>query len=250
MARLKLIQYLNDPTLLEQISEKEMIAWANEVPYAGLVQRLLAQKLAIENSKKTLAEKATTMAILSNANPNQVIKSIDDFKKLILHNAIPTTSSEESSDITSDSGDVGSSRRDEKEFTDEITLKEGTNEIGLDEASPVKESEESVPVLSQSKIHPSEEVESKPLTLEDLEDGDMSEFSEWLISLQSLNEAEVNEHTEIELEDKELASDALAQLLVSQGHYSQAIAMYEILMLKIPQKSSFFADQIQKLKSL
>ena len=42
MARRKLKEYLDDPSLLRSISEEEMRAWAAEVPYAGLVQRLLA----------------------------------------------------------------------------------------------------------------------------------------------------------------------------------------------------------------
>jgi len=84
MGRHKLIDYLNDPTLLHSISVEEMQAWAQEVPYAGLVQRLLAQKLALEGSEGLFADKANTMAIISNANPDHTIKTIEDFKQMVL----------------------------------------------------------------------------------------------------------------------------------------------------------------------
>ncbi len=51
------------------------------------------------------------------------------------------------------------------------------------------------------------------------------------------------------LESKpEIASEALAGLLTNQGHYEDAIAMYEQLSLKNPEKSSFFAAKIESIK--
>lgn len=47
-----------------------------------------------------------------------------------------------------------------------------------------------------------------------------------------------------------LISATLAELLMRQGHYEESMAMYEKLMLLIPEKSGFFADQIKKIKKL
>ena len=47
-----------------------------------------------------------------------------------------------------------------------------------------------------------------------------------------------------------VVSETLAKILEKQGHYDQAIAMYEKLGLKYPEKSRFFADRIEKLRSL
>ncbi len=47
-----------------------------------------------------------------------------------------------------------------------------------------------------------------------------------------------------------LMTETLAQLYVEQKKYNKAIEAYEILILKNPEKSSIFADQIQKLKNL
>ena len=49
-------------------------------------------------------------------------------------------------------------------------------------------------------------------------------------------------------ERKEIATESLAKLYESQEYYQKAIDVYEELRLKFPEKSSFFASQIEKLK--
>ncbi|GAB4252877.1 MAG: hypothetical protein Kow0027_17860 [Saprospiraceae bacterium] len=51
------------------------------------------------------------------------------------------------------------------------------------------------------------------------------------------------------VENLDIATETLAAVLESQGHYQKAIAMYERLMLKYPEKSTFFAAKIEELKS-
>ena len=48
----------------------------------------------------------------------------------------------------------------------------------------------------------------------------------------------------------ELITETLAKIYVNQEKFNKAIKAYEILSLKYPKKSSFFADQINKLKNL
>ena len=52
------------------------------------------------------------------------------------------------------------------------------------------------------------------------------------------------------VENEEIVSEPLALLLVKQGSYKKAIKMYEKLSLIFPEKSSFFAEQIENLKNL
>jgi hypothetical protein len=47
---------------------------------------------------------------------------------------------------------------------------------------------------------------------------------------------------------EDTGSETLANILALQGHKDKAIAMYEKLKLQIPEKSAFFAAQIEKLK--
>lgn len=65
---------------------------------------------------------------------------------------------------------------------------------------------------------------------------------------------EKGEKVEIELPknkvDKSLMTETLAKVYLEQKKYSKAIKAYQILSLKYPEKSGFFADQIKRVKIL
>ena len=54
----------------------------------------------------------------------------------------------------------------------------------------------------------------------------------------------------IEQEDAYLMTETLAKVYLEQKKYENAIKAYEILSLKYPEKSSFFADQIKRIRIL
>jgi hypothetical protein len=45
-------------------------------------------------------------------------------------------------------------------------------------------------------------------------------------------------------------TETLARIYLEQKKYQKAIQAYEILILKYPEKSSFFANQISDIKAL
>jgi hypothetical protein len=64
---------------------------------------------------------------------------------------------------------------------------------------------------------------------------------------------EYNSDIEIIPESKikdDLITETLAKIYINQKKYNKAIKAYNILGLKYPKKSSFFADQIERIKNL
>jgi hypothetical protein len=50
-------------------------------------------------------------------------------------------------------------------------------------------------------------------------------------------------------ENEHLVTETLARIYALQGNVNKAVRAYEILSLKFPQKSAYFATLIQKLKN-
>ena len=66
-----------------------------------------------------------------------------------------------------------------------------------------------------------------------------------------VNEDESNNDKTDNLSDQAgYMTETLAKLYLNQKNYEKAIQSYKILILKFPEKNSYFADQIKKIKKL
>ena len=80
-------------------------------------------------------------------------------------------------------------------------------------------------------------------------------FEEWLQKpltkpIKSKSEKTTFNRFEKSISDNDfLTTETLAELYFEQGHYERAIQAYNILCLKYPKKSSFFANRIKDIKT-
>ncbi|NVJ85201.1 MAG: hypothetical protein HWE15_02790 [Algoriphagus sp.] len=79
-------------------------------------------------------------------------------------------------------------------------------------------------------------------------------FSKKDIKLATIREIEANQNNENLAESstkikEELITESFAKLLIKQGKKEKALQIYESLSLKFPEKSTYFADLIEKLKN-
>ena len=111
--------------------------------------------------------------------------------------------------------------------------------------------------LKNAKLSNTKNEKTKDQIVE-FQKNDMHTFSEWL-TLSKLKpidrnfnkkKQDKNYDLEVVYEDNhnDLMTEALAKLYLSQKNYKKAIQSYKILSLKFPEKSSYFADQIKKIK--
>ena len=68
------------------------------------------------------------------------------------------------------------------------------------------------------------------------------------ISRVSKTATTTNKSSEIVVQQSQLMTETLAKVYLEQKKFDNAIKAYEILSLKYPEKSGFFADQIKRIQ--
>lgn len=87
-------------------------------------------------------------------------------------------------------------------------------------------------------------------------DRQLMSFTQWLKTMKKLNfegannanDPAVDAQASASVVPKDVVTEAMAEVLEKQGKWDQAIALYAKLTLLHPEKSVFFATQIQKIK--
>ena len=84
----------------------------------------------------------------------------------------------------------------------------------------------------------------------DLIDNFINKGSGKIVPVENGEKGAVDISEESVMEHDGFITDTLAKIYVKQGYYSKAIFAYEKLILKFPEKSSYFAAQIEEIKKI
>ena len=148
--------------------------------------------------------------------------------------------------------DPGFSAEDQDETSEKVKSPERENEPAVDQENEVTPDEESAEVAGTS-------AESQPYS-EDQKAVARQVQAELIDKFILANprieprketpDQPVRDLSEPSTEKGGFITETLAKIYVSQGYFSKAIDIYEKLCLKFPEKSSYFATQIEKIKGL
>ena len=238
MQRSKLISYIKHPELLHNLSIDELKNWVEEFPYSQNLRTLLAKKVKDEGLEDQFPEVFHDAALYSTDrsklydNLNVSVLSEQSEEESILSLGEEISQGESLSIETEDQVVLDEEEKDEPATEYET---EGEKQVEENGVSVIEDMEEKPSIEPTSKIIDNE--------LEHSEIG-LSQFSQWLIDIERNDEVDLDEE-----EGEEVISESLAKILESQGHNKKAIRMYQKLSLNYPEKSSYFAAQIEKIRN-
>lgn len=256
ISRDQLIQFVERPEMLKEQTIGELKEIVDEFPYFQSAQLLYTYNLfSVDNFRyagylKTCSIYATDRSVLYQLlQPQAPAKSKKDQKstaankepksslpfelaeeKQILHAGFPLTSSQPSESETID-----------------------FDLLSFDQSDSIYELDESLPAESLVNV-PNQlpEIESKAKTKVDL----IEQFIKVNPAIQPRAEV-FHEHNdpfrskdEIVNENDEFITETLSRIYLKQGHYQKAIDSFKRLSLKFPEKSVYFAEQIEEIKKL
>ncbi|HLP64014.1 tetratricopeptide repeat protein [Flavobacterium sp.] len=144
---------------------------------------------------------------------------------------------------------------DSKTISNEAELSETKLEIGKPLDFSVNEKHSFQEWLQLSRFKP---IDRNTVENQSLEDFDkkkklelIDKFLETNPKIPPISKDDVAPIPQPTIEDKSyLMTETLARVYLEQKKYSRAIQAYEILILKYPEKSSFFADRISEINKL
>ncbi len=260
---------------LEEASPEEIKVFVDQYPYSGAARLLLAKKLWKEKED----EQAALTASLYINNPlrvswllqteDQAPKAAESVSPSLPASPEPTAVMPEEPEevlVTAQadtSTGITQTNTESPAATEEPASLPGAAEITRirkEENNPGIEAE---PLVFQS-YHTIDYFASQGIRLQqsdlnkDKFGQQLRSFTDWLRSMKKLpstptdasfgNDTVVIRHAANSIEEKEILTEAMAEVWAKQGNRERAIATYTKLSLQNPHKSAYFASKIDQLK--
>jgi len=266
MTREQMLGYMENPALLNEKSLGELREILDEFPYFQTAHLLYARNLLNENNfrfanqLKICAVHATDRSVLYHLlNPEQKSQKDNDTIKVIIPAGLNETDSQielpedlpASTELLQKDPSQGTAQREEihSEIPDYIAgesayrLEGGDIESGISLSEMVKEINGTV----ENRIN-----KKRNDLNEDLIDRFIKEnptISNRLVNIPEDSYSNVDQD-DISNENDEFITETLAKIYIKQGLYQKAIDAFKRLSLKYPEKSVYFARQIDEVTNL
>jgi tetratricopeptide (TPR) repeat protein len=246
-------------TSLQDVTSEQLQQIANQHPYFGAAQFLLAKKFYSENN-----------AFYKNA----VQKAAIHFPNLLwLHFNLTETGEKttETPKVQLVTPEIISETDHEEEMEEAFSEADNNRNEKLsnllrEQATAFEKPVENIALpLEATPYHRIDYFDSQGIKLDDKESADklgtqLKRFTDWLKQMKRINpnpvdlgtdqitESQVQNLAEHSNESEEILTEAMAEVLLKQGKPEQAIHIYEKLSFLNPSKSTYFAAKILELK--
>jgi tetratricopeptide (TPR) repeat protein len=255
---------LTGKSSLSDVSAEDLQQIADQHPYFGAAQFLLAKKLFSENNGSF--KDAVQKAALHFPNPLWLhfnfTQEATDIDEATSHRPVIQEKQQISADKEEDEGEMVEQYAEVDDTVNEkisSLLKEQADEF----EKPV---EEATLPLENTPYHRVDYFDSQGIKLEEKEADDklgtqLRRFTDWLKQMKRISsnpadlgtdqiaESQVQNLAEHSNERREIVTETMAEVLIKQGKPDQAIHIYEKLSFLNPSKSTYFAAKIAELKA-
>ena len=244
---------------LEECSIHDLRRVTEQYPFFSVGQFLLAQKLK-ETGDPRYTEQLQKLSLYIQ-DPLWLEQLLEQKGEMSLYSSTQQEKLEKEEPIQPVLPAVEVSKSIEPAIEPSIPI-EQPKEIIAQKSEPVN-----VPELTFEPYHTVDYFASQGIRAKEEEQpGDkfgqqLKSFTEWLKTLKKLPVAEITVHVdskseqkveqmaEHSIEDREVVTEAMAEVWEKQGNAEKAIATYRKLSLLNPSKSSYFAAKIEQLKT-
>lgn len=247
----------------KEVAFAEIKAFADQHPYFASGQVLLALKAKEEGKAETGSISSTASLYVSNPLRFDLIHRVEEFQP----KREPLPVRNEEAILVPEPGEEETPETEEEEFSDSPFVEEENTAIRqlLDREIGIAEKEGNLELAPQHTVDyfASQGIREKSGEApNDRFSQQLRSFTDWLKTLKKLTpeqpvpvesdpagEEAVTHLAADSLQEKEVITEAMAEIWLKQGDTAKALSIYQKLSLLNPAKSAYFASLIDKLNA-